>query len=513
MSGRSRSTTSSACSPVPAPEDLDVAPLEREARGGPTRRRPARRRRRGSASVGVRRPVGGHDDAEHAAAPGHAVHVDRRRRGPGRSRARSAARARPRAPAAVAVVPADEEALEEVRLLVGRDARAVVGHRPGRRTVPTGRTRTTIVPPVGAVLDGVGDEVDEGLLEAPVVAEDPDRGRRRVELDRLVALGRERARPRRRPRGPSPTRRSGAAGGRPRRSGTGRSRGCRRRRAACGPRCARSSPGASSSSTAVGRGLGLAEHADAGADRGQRGAQLVGDRREEVGPQPFELGQALDDAGVGAEAAAQHLVAQARQDVDAIVAVVARDAHQPEAGPARRGGRRPGRRRPWRPRAANRSARSAGVAPSSTRARAAPASGDGAASRRPGGSTANMTTRGYARGDRHGAGAGAMATTGRRSRASAAHVHERGAAPRRRRALGGRGRGSRRRGRRGDGEARSPVRRRAGAGRMPRRPAAGSRLRRTSTCTGRRRRSRRSRRPGRGGRPGGGRSGRRRSRR
>ena len=30
MSGRSCSTTSSACSPVPAPEDLHVAPLERE---------------------------------------------------------------------------------------------------------------------------------------------------------------------------------------------------------------------------------------------------------------------------------------------------------------------------------------------------------------------------------------------------------------------------------------------------------------------------------------------------
>ena len=39
------------------------------------------------------------------------------------------------------------------------------------------------------------------------------------------------------------------------------------------------------------RRLGVAEQADAGADRRERGPQLVGDRREEVGSQPLQLGQ------------------------------------------------------------------------------------------------------------------------------------------------------------------------------------------------------------------------------
>ena len=36
---------------------------------------------------------------------------------------------------------------------------------------------------------------------------------------------------------------------------------------------------------------GVEQQADAGPDRGQRRPQLVGDRREQVGPQPLQLSQ------------------------------------------------------------------------------------------------------------------------------------------------------------------------------------------------------------------------------
>ncbi len=147
------------------------------------------------------------------------------------------------APSAGAIVLADEEALEQVRLLVEWDARPLVRNRPGDGPCDLPNADGDRAAR-GAVLDCVGDEVDEGLLQATVVAEDLDRYARHVELDHLASLGRQGCERGDRLAGQRRSRRRGAAGGRSGPSGSGRSPGCRRRRAACDQRCARSYPAA-----------------------------------------------------------------------------------------------------------------------------------------------------------------------------------------------------------------------------------------------------------------------------
>ena len=102
----------------------------------------------------------------------------------------------------------------------------------------------------------------------------------------------------------------------------------------------------------------------------------MGDRGEEVGPQSFKLGEVLDDPRVGTQAAAQHMAAEAREDVEAKIAVVARNPDKAEAGQlTEEDGDLDGFDR--RTCLGEPLARSAGVAPSAMRASAAPASGDG----------------------------------------------------------------------------------------------------------------------------------------
>ena len=112
------------------------------------------------------------------------------------------------ASAAAAIVAPDEEPLEEPGLVLGGDPGPVVGDGQRTSPIPSRPRRSGHAPPSGRELVRVREEVQEGVLEASVVAEDRDGPvpwqRRAPGLTALVGRGRSmrdggrrRARPRR----------------------------------------------------------------------------------------------------------------------------------------------------------------------------------------------------------------------------------------------------------------------------------------------------------------------------
>ena len=197
--------------------------------------------------------------------------------------------------------------------------------------VALGSTLTSTARPAWRELLGVGNEIDERLLEAPVVAEDPHRRARRFELDSL--LGRVGERRDRGDRGRRQVARVEAAQ-------LELDRACPEARqienvadhALHAQRVAIDRRQQRPALALVGLMLGILEQADARPNRGQRRPQLVRDGRQQVGPQLLELGQSLGLIAAAEQRVAQSALPDAGDHEATPVLVHAADAHEPERG-------------------------------------------------------------------------------------------------------------------------------------------------------------------------------------
>ena len=189
-----------------------------------------------------------------------------------------------------AIRSAHEEALEEKGPVVLRDAVPVVGHLPADVVSDATDGQSDLAARLRELVR-VGYQVQDGPLDSPMVREDPYRLRHRP---RESSAG-----PSHRARGASASRTSSpsspgveAAQLKPDLA-SAEARQLERRVRQPLQLLRIPLDGLQQLSSLIGRGarLWIEQQPHRGANRGQRRAQLVGDRREEIAAQPLELGQ------------------------------------------------------------------------------------------------------------------------------------------------------------------------------------------------------------------------------